>query len=200
MCTNLPRENSKVGWDNVLQDYWQRPNCCLDLRETLWSLPYEKNLYPVIPTSEANFTHENPYFIRSRQLLGVYERCFLNPKGELISLSLSLSHSQIRVCGCELRGVYDPHYKQISSLVYFFSFFIFFIFNIATRRRAREGSKNSKATWRKRWFTNHPPKSSSLCNIVTQLLGLLPVSMSFKEFLDHPIPSQCVLHGCGIHI
>ena len=131
-------------------------------------------------------------------LRGVW-KVFLKPKGGA-HLSLSLSHSQIRVCGCELRGVYDPHYKQISSLVYFFSFFIFFIFNIATRRRAREGSKNSKATWRKRWFTNHPPKSSSLCNIVTQLLGLLPVSMSFKEFLDHPIPSQCVLHGCGIHI
>ena len=59
MCTNIRREKSKV-----VQKYQQKSKYYLNLGEISCSFPYESNFYLVrvitIPTSEANFTHENP--------------------------------------------------------------------------------------------------------------------------------------------
>ena len=70
--------------------------------------------------SEADFMHEDSHFILSRQPLGKYERCSLNPnweggggrgRGSFWISSLSSVVRQKRVCGGKLKGVYESHYK-----------------------------------------------------------------------------------------
>lgn len=99
-------------------------------------LPYENNLYHVIPTSEANIIHENPYFIHPRQPLGKYEICFLNPNGELNLFSLSVeSWVKLECVVSAQRGVQTP----LQTTILFFFVCVFFGMKHCNKETCKRG-------------------------------------------------------------
>ena len=75
----------------------QRPNCYIDLKDTLCYMQTKNGLYPVIPNSETNFIYNIQYFIYWRKPSEKEEQPSRNPNGGS-SLSLSLSLYFLKIC------------------------------------------------------------------------------------------------------
>jgi hypothetical protein len=110
-------------------------------------------------------------------------KVFLKPKSSL---------SKIRVCGCELRGVYEPHHKQIFGFGFLFSHF-----KHCNKKTHKRGVKELKGHMTQKMVYKLPATNLvtlQYCHSTTRIVA----SFNVLQGVPHPIPSQCVLHGCGI--
>lgn len=56
------KETRKNCWDKLFEEFQQRSNCWIDLRETLYYVLNKNNIYPI----ETNFIHNHYIFIHKK--------------------------------------------------------------------------------------------------------------------------------------